>query len=101
MSGGNSGVESLPSKQMVAGSNPVPRSIQKGADNWFAYALRSMKDGWLYIGISSDVAGRLIYVEQCGSRVKARGREKFLKSGVGREFLKRIETNAGDEGARN
>ena len=26
-SGGNSGVESLPSKQMVAGSNPVPRSI--------------------------------------------------------------------------
>jgi hypothetical protein len=27
MSGGNSGVESLPSKQMVAGSNPVPRSI--------------------------------------------------------------------------
>jgi hypothetical protein len=27
MSGGNSVVESLPSKQMVAGSNPVPRSI--------------------------------------------------------------------------
>jgi hypothetical protein len=30
MSGGNSGVESLPSKQMVAGSNPVPRSIGLG-----------------------------------------------------------------------
>ena len=30
MSGGNSGVESLPSKQMVAGSNPVPRSIVAG-----------------------------------------------------------------------
>ena len=28
MSGGNSGVESLPSKQMVAGSNPVPRSME-------------------------------------------------------------------------
>ena len=27
MSGGNSVVESLPSKQMVAGSSPVPRSI--------------------------------------------------------------------------
>ncbi len=26
MSGGNSVVESLPSKQMVAGSSPVPRS---------------------------------------------------------------------------
>jgi hypothetical protein len=31
MSGGNSGVESLPSKQMVAGSNPVPRSIECSA----------------------------------------------------------------------
>ena len=27
MSGGNSVVESLPSKQMVAGSSPVPRSM--------------------------------------------------------------------------
>jgi hypothetical protein len=30
MSGGNSVVESLPSKQMVAGSSPVPRSILQG-----------------------------------------------------------------------
>ena len=29
LSGGNSVVESLPSKQMVAGSNPVPRSIAR------------------------------------------------------------------------
>jgi hypothetical protein len=29
MSGGNSVVESLPSKQMVAGSSPVPRSIEQ------------------------------------------------------------------------
>jgi hypothetical protein len=29
MSGGNSVVESLPSKQMVAGSSPVPRSIKQ------------------------------------------------------------------------
>jgi hypothetical protein len=29
MSGGNSVVESLPSKQMVAGSSPVPRSIMR------------------------------------------------------------------------
>jgi hypothetical protein len=35
MSGGNSGVESLPSKQMVAGSNPVPRSIA----SWTAQAV--------------------------------------------------------------
>ena len=31
MSGGNSVVESLPSKQMVAGSSPVPRSIARPA----------------------------------------------------------------------
>ena len=30
MSGGNSVVESLPSKQMVAGSSPVPRSKFNG-----------------------------------------------------------------------
>ena len=29
LSGGTSVVESLPSKQMVAGSNPVPRSIAR------------------------------------------------------------------------
>jgi hypothetical protein len=33
MSGGNSVVESLPSKQMVAGSSPVPRSILQGEVN--------------------------------------------------------------------
>src|SRR3984893_12408822 len=33
MSGGNSVVESLPSKQMVAGSSPVPRSILRSEWN--------------------------------------------------------------------
>ena len=56
MSGGNSGVESLPSKQMVAGSNPVPRSNGSG---WCAYELRSKRDGWLYVGMTSDVKRRL------------------------------------------
>jgi putative endonuclease len=74
---------------------------------WFAYALRSKRDGWLYIGMSSDVSRRLeehnrgynrstkarvpfelFYVEECGSRMQAREREKFLKSGKGREFLR-------------
>jgi len=26
---------------------------------WSAYALQSKKDGWLYVGMSSDVQGRL------------------------------------------
>ena len=74
---------------------------------WSAYALQSKRDGFLYIGMSSDVSKRLeqhnrgynrstssrapfelFYVEQCGSREEARRREKFLKSGKGREFLR-------------
>ena len=99
--GSNSVVESRPSKPMVAGSNPVSRSM------WFVYALRSRKDGWLYIGMTSDLERRLkehnsgynrstrsrspfdlIYSEPCSSRAEAREREKFLKGGKGREFLR-------------
>jgi putative endonuclease len=76
-------------------------------DPWFAYVLRSQKDGGLYVGMAKDVEGRvkehnrgynsstrsrvpltLIYFEKCVSREKAREREKYLKSGKGREFLK-------------
>ena len=86
---------------MVAGSNPVSRS------NWFVYALRSRKDGALYIGMTGDLERRLkehntgqnrstrsrepfelIYSEGCGSRLEARRREKFWKSGKGREMLR-------------
>ena len=74
---------------------------------WCVYALQSKKDGWLYIGMSFNVTDRLeqhnrgynrstksrapfelFYVEECASRVEARNREKFLKSGQGREFLR-------------
>ena len=73
---------------------------------WWVYALRSLKDGWLYIGMSSNVPRRLmehnrgynrstkaraplelIYQEKCSSRLVAREREKFFKSGKGRQFL--------------
>jgi putative endonuclease len=73
---------------------------------WFAYVMQSLKDRGFYIGMSSSVERRLkehnagytrstrsrrpfelIYVERCDSRLEARKREKFLKSGAGREFL--------------
>ncbi len=73
---------------------------------WFAYVMRSLRDGGFYIGMSSDLERRvgehnagysqatrsrgpfeLFYVERCETRVEARVREKFLKSGIGREFL--------------
>jgi putative endonuclease len=87
---------------------------------WFAYAIRSMKDGWLYIGLSSNVEGRvkehnagynrstksrrpfeLVYVEQCDSRAEARAREKYLKSGIGREFLKGLSAGSDQRGEGN
>jgi putative endonuclease len=74
---------------------------------WSVYVLQSRKDGGFYVGMASDVEQRvrdhnrgynrstqarrpfeLFYVEECGSSEEARKREKFLKSGQGREFLK-------------
>ena len=74
---------------------------------WFAYALRSGSDGGFYVGMTSDIERRvkehnsgsnrstrsrvpftLFYSEQCASPREAREREKYLKSGQGRDFLK-------------
>ena len=32
----------------------------------------------------------LLYKEECEDRIKARKREKYLKSGIGKEFLRKI-----------
>ncbi len=71
------------------------------------YALRSTKDEFLYIGMSEDPQKRLkhhnlgmtqstknrrpfelIFTEQVKDREKAREREKYYKSGCGRELIK-------------
>jgi putative endonuclease len=76
---------------------------------WYIYALKSLKDGHLYIGMSENPKKRLtehnsgmtkstklrrpfiiIYEEECSNRYNARKREKYLKSGCGREFLKQF-----------
>jgi len=77
------------------------------ADNWCAYVLRSRTNGRLYTGSTNDLERRfiehdrgqtrhtaragpfdLIYSEPCGSRLEARRRERYLKTGAGRDFLK-------------
>ena len=77
--------------------------------SWSAYALWSQSFDRLYIGMSSDVPARvkdhnagkqkstkafipyrLIYTEKCTSRAHAREREKYWKSGEGREKLRTI-----------
>ncbi|MBI3586826.1 MAG: GIY-YIG nuclease family protein [Ignavibacteriales bacterium] len=76
---------------------------------YFVYALRSLKDNRFYIGMTSDVIRRferhqrggvsstknhrpfvLLYSEELETRVQARQREKFLKSGAGHKFLKSL-----------
>ena len=76
---------------------------------FYVYVLRSIDDGILYKGITSDLKKRLqehnsgktrstkafipwkiIYYETFETRIEARSREKFFKSGFGREFLKKV-----------
>jgi len=74
---------------------------------YFVYVLKSEKDDRLYKGMTNNIKRRiyehnigkhkstrpfkpwkLVYQESFDSRVEARRREKYLKSGIGREFLK-------------
>ena len=78
-------------------------------DKYFTYVLQSLKSGKTYIGQTNDLENRvkahnegrspytkgrgpwkLIYHEEFHSRSEAMEREKFLKTGKGREFLKSI-----------
>ncbi len=74
---------------------------------YYVYVLRSRKDGRLYKGMADDLQRRLkqhnggqnrstkgflpwdlAYYERFQTRAEARSREKYFKSGIGREFLK-------------
>lgn len=73
------------------------------------YILKSLVDGSHYVGMSDNSERRLeehnrgkvtstkskvpwakIYEEECGSRIDARKREKYLKSAAGRRFRKTL-----------
>jgi len=77
------------------------------------YVLKSLRDGKQYTGYSSDVNRRvlehnsgktestrrrrpfeLIYTEEYQSEEDAKERERFLKSGKGREELKKLLVGA-------
>ncbi len=95
---------------------PVParnatHSVAGGALNrfmFYTYVLRSFKDGKFYIGFSNNLKRRLsehnkglvdstknrrplelVYYEACLNEKKAIEREKKLKTGFGRSYLKR------------
>ncbi|HAU66517.1 TPA: endonuclease [Candidatus Uhrbacteria bacterium] len=74
------------------------------------YAIKSQKDERIYVGFTENLLRRLyehngghvtstkafipwklLYTEQVADRVSARKREKKLKSGYGKEFLKKLK----------
>ena len=76
---------------------------------YWVYAISSIKRNYIYIGLTSDLDERiskhnngyerttkaylpfrLIYSEKLNTRYEARVREKYLKSGIGKEFLKQL-----------
>ncbi len=76
---------------------------------YFVYAIKSELKDWIYVGISNDIERRLkqhnagynrstkpyrpfklIYKEQLPDRIAARAREKYLKSTVGKRFLRSL-----------
>ena len=77
---------------------------------FIVYAIKSKTRNYTYVGLTSNLNERLhrhnsgyekttrayapfnlIFFENFLSRVEARAKEKYLKSGVGKEFLKKIK----------
>ena len=75
----------------------------------YVYVLRSLEDGKRYVGLSSNVEGRLAqhnrgevkstrhrrpfvlkYREVCVSMREARSREKYFKTAAGRRYLDKL-----------
>ena len=73
----------------------------------YVYVLKSLVDGRFYVGMTQDIAKRLkahnsgkgkstkgfrpwvkIHEETFSDRITARQREKYLKSGYGKQWLK-------------
>ena len=76
---------------------------------FYVYAISSLNRNYIYVGFTSDLNARverhnqkrekttraytpfeLIYSEEVGTRIEARRLEKYWKSGIGKEKLRRI-----------
>jgi len=74
---------------------------------FYTYAIKSIKKNYIYVGLTNNINRRIkehqmgfnkttkpylpfkiILQEQYSTRTEARQREKYLKSGCGKEFLK-------------
>ncbi|MFA5188637.1 MAG: GIY-YIG nuclease family protein [Patescibacteria group bacterium] len=76
---------------------------------YYVYAIKSKNKNYIYVGISDNPARRIkqhnlgynkttkpykpfdiILIEEYPNRLEARKKEKYLKSGCGKEFLKNL-----------
>jgi len=90
--------------------------VQMTNKEYSVYAIESQVDSRIYIGLSSNVLKRLdehnsgetkstkgyrpwklVYCEWVGTRVLARKREIFLKSGYGKGLLKKLIIDSPEE----
>ncbi len=78
--------------------------------NYYVYAIKSLTRTYIYVGLTNSVERRidqhnqgqnrstkaykpfkLIYTQEFKKRREARQREIYLKSGIGKEFLKSLQ----------
>ena len=76
---------------------------------YYVYAIKSKNHKYIYVGLTNNLERRfnqhnewreittrsyrpfeIIYKECCETRMKARNREKYLKSWIWKEFLKKL-----------
>ena len=70
-------------------SSGIDRRLYKGFTNDLERRLKEHNSG-KHKSTKGYIPWRLVYYEEVGSRIEAREREKYLKSGIGREFLKKL-----------
>ena len=83
---------------------------------YFVYAIASLSRNYIYVGLTDNVERRfnqhdsgrsratkpyrpffLLLTETFPTRIQARQREKYLKSGAGKVFLKKLLESQGTE----
>lgn len=79
---------------------------------WYVYITQSRKDGYFYVGLTNDLRKRfklhndgkvystklrrpfdIVYYEGHNNKYDAAAREKFLKSGWGKQWIKKTLKN--------
>ena len=76
---------------------------------FYVYAIKSLSRNYIYVGLTNNLERRilqhnngenrttksytpfvLIHLEKFETRIEARTKEKYLKSGIGKELLKNV-----------